>query len=85
MTATLNDVDVTLVHPGFVETPLTDKNDFPMPFIVSVNEAVEYISKGIEKRSKEIHFPKRFTLFLKLLRLLPFALWLPLAKRIARG
>ncbi|ASD69252.1 SDR family NAD(P)-dependent oxidoreductase [Pseudoalteromonas piscicida] len=85
LTATLNDVDVTLVHPGFVETPLTDKNDFPMPFIVSVNEAVEYISKGIEKRSKEIHFPKRFTLFLKLLRLLPFALWLPLAKRIARG
>ncbi|MBR8843597.1 MULTISPECIES: SDR family NAD(P)-dependent oxidoreductase [Pseudoalteromonas] len=85
LTATLKDIDVTLVHPGFVETPLTDKNDFPMPFIVSVDEAVGYISKGIEKRSKEIHFPKRFTLFLKLLRLLPFSLWLPLAKRIARG
>ncbi|MCG9761008.1 MULTISPECIES: SDR family NAD(P)-dependent oxidoreductase [Pseudoalteromonas] len=85
LTATLKKIDVTLVHPGFVETPLTDKNDFPMPFIVSVDDAVDYISKGIEKRKKEIHFPKRFTLFLKFFRLLPFSLWLPLAKRIARG
>ncbi|MEJ6474688.1 SDR family NAD(P)-dependent oxidoreductase [Pseudoalteromonas piscicida] len=85
LTATLKGIDVTLVHPGFVETPLTDKNDFPMPCIVSVDDAVAYITKGIDKRSKEVHFPRRFTLFLKFLRLLPFSLWLPLAKRIARG
>lgn len=85
LSVTLKGVDVTVVHPGFVETPLTDKNDFPMPCIVSVEDAVGYISAGISKRKREIHFPRRFTLFLKLLRLLPFSLWLPLAKRIARG
>ncbi|MDW7548585.1 SDR family NAD(P)-dependent oxidoreductase [Pseudoalteromonas peptidolytica] len=85
LSVTLKGVDVTLVHPGFVETPLTDKNDFPMPCIVSVEDAVRYISAGISKRKREVHFPRRFTLFLKFLRLLPFSLWLPLAKRIARG
>ncbi|MBQ4810657.1 short-chain dehydrogenase [Pseudoalteromonas luteoviolacea] len=80
----LEDIDVTLVHPGFVETPLTDKNDFPMPFLVTVENACEAIFQGVESRKKEIHFPKRFTLLLKLFALLPFSLWMPLAKRIKR-
>ncbi|WP_440056480.1 SDR family NAD(P)-dependent oxidoreductase (plasmid) [Pseudoalteromonas sp. T1lg65] len=83
LTATLNDIGVTVVHPGFVETPLTDKNDFPMPCIVSVEQAVSEIEKGLEKRKAEIHFPRRFTYILKLLGLLPFSMWLPIAKRIA--
>ncbi|TQF67417.1 SDR family NAD(P)-dependent oxidoreductase [Pseudoalteromonas luteoviolacea] len=84
MQVELEDIDVTLVHPGFVETPLTDKNDFPMPFLVSVEKACDEIYKGVESRKREIHFPKRFTLLLKLFSLLPFGLWLPLAKRIKR-
>ncbi|AXV66999.1 SDR family NAD(P)-dependent oxidoreductase (plasmid) [Pseudoalteromonas lipolytica] len=80
----LNDVDVTLVHPGFVKTPLTDKNDFPMPMAVSAEKAASYIYKGVEKRRKEVHFPYRFTLILKLLRMLPTPLWLKLAKGLSR-
>jgi len=84
MQVELEHIDVTLVHPGFVETPLTDKNDFPMPFLVSVENACEAIFIGVENRKREIHFPKRFTLLLKLFALLPFSLWQPLAKRIKR-
>ncbi len=80
----LNDVDVTLVHPGFVKTPLTDKNDFPMPMAVTATEAADYMMKGINKRRKEVHFPYRFTLILKALRILPLPLWLRLAKGLAR-
>lgn len=80
----LNDVDVTLVHPGFVKTPLTEKNDFPMPMAVSAEEAANYIFKGVAKRRKEVHFPHRFTFFLKFLRMLPTPLWLKLAKGLSR-
>ncbi|ASM52256.1 hypothetical protein PESP_b0737 [Pseudoalteromonas espejiana DSM 9414] len=80
----LNDVDVTLVHPGFVKTPLTDKNDFPMPMAVTAEQAADYMLKGINKRRKEVHFPYRFTLFLKALRILPLPLWLRLAKGLTR-
>jgi len=80
----LNDVDVSLVHPGFVKTPLTDKNDFPMPMAVSAQKAADYIIKGVGKRRKEVHFPYRFTLILKCLRVLPLPLWLNLAKGLSR-
>ncbi|ESP94414.1 MULTISPECIES: SDR family NAD(P)-dependent oxidoreductase [Pseudoalteromonas] len=84
MQVELQDINVTLVHPGFVETPLTDKNDFPMPCLVSCEQAAERIYNGVLNRCDEIHFPKRFTLFLKLFSLLPFKLWSPIAKRIKR-
>jgi len=77
-------IDVSLVCPGFVKTPLTDRNDFPMPFRVSTEEASRAIRKGIAARKKEIHFPKRFTWLLKIMALLPSALWLRLAKRMLR-
>ena len=80
----LNDIDVTLVHPGFVKTPLTDKNDFPMPMAVTAEKAADYIIKGVAKRRKEVHFPYRFTLILKCLRILPLPLWLKLAKGLTR-
>ncbi|MFY8274799.1 SDR family NAD(P)-dependent oxidoreductase [Pseudoalteromonas sp. SSDWG2] len=80
----LEDIDVSVVHPGFVKTPLTDKNDFPMPMAVSADEAALYMYKGLKNRKKEIHFPKRFTLFLKLLRILPWSIWAKLAKRMVR-
>lgn len=80
----LTDIDVTLVHPGFVTTPLTEKNDFPMPMAVSAEKAADYIIKGIAKRRKEVHFPYRFTLILKFLRVLPLPIWLKLAKGLTR-
>lgn len=64
-------IAVSVVSPGFVKTPLTDKNDFEMPFLISAEQAAEEMLKGIEKKDFEIHFPKRFTLFLKFLRILP--------------
>ena len=80
----LSDVDVTLVHPGFVKTPLTNKNDLPMPMAVTAKEAADYMIKGIGKRRKEVHFPYRFTLILKALRILPLPLWLKIAKGLTR-
>lgn len=77
-------IDVSLVCPGFVKTPLTDKNDFPMPFRVSPEEASRYIQRGIEKRKSEIHFPKRFTYMLKILSFLPISLWTKLAQKMRK-
>jgi short-subunit dehydrogenase len=68
-------IDVTLVHPGFVKTPLTDKNDFEMPFLISSNEAAIRIISGVEKRKRYLHFPKRLTLLLKVISYLPSSLW----------
>ncbi|AAZ26690.1 SDR family NAD(P)-dependent oxidoreductase [Colwellia psychrerythraea] len=70
-----HDIDVTLVHPGFVSTPLTDKNDFAMPFMLTSEQAASRMLIGIEKRKKYLHFPKRLTLIMKLFSVLPSFLW----------
>jgi short-subunit dehydrogenase len=64
-------IDVVVVSPGFVKTPLTDQNDFPMPFLVSAEDAANRIVKGLQKGKREIAFPKRFTWSLKVLGALP--------------
>ena len=70
-------VRVCLVSPGFIKTPLTDKNDFPMPFLRSTEFAAEKIYVGLTKsNSFEIHFPKQLTLILKFLRILPYKIYL---------
>lgn len=68
-------IDVTLIHPGFIKTPLTDKNDFPMPFLLTSDAAAERIITGVKRRKKYLHFPKRLTLILKFFALLPPSLW----------
>lgn len=68
-------IHVSWISPGFVKTPLTDKNDFAMTMMITTQEASESIRKGIDKNLLEIHFPKKFTYILKLLRFLPFRLW----------
>lgn len=78
-------IDVSLVCPGFVKTPLTDRNEFPMPFRLSVEEASDRIRRGIEKRRLEIHFPKRFTFILKALSLIPEALWIRISQRMVNN
>lgn len=64
-------IDVVVVSPGFVKTPLTDRNDFPMPFVVTAEEAAQRIIKGLKKGQRDIAFPKRFTWTMKLLATLP--------------
>ncbi|WP_417538362.1 SDR family NAD(P)-dependent oxidoreductase [Marinobacter sp.] len=77
-------IDVVLVSPGFVKTPLTDRNDFPMPFLVTAEEAAERIVSGLAKGHNEIAFPKRFTWILKCLGALPQSLIDRMAASMAR-
>jgi NAD(P)-dependent dehydrogenase (short-subunit alcohol dehydrogenase family) len=65
-------IGVSLVNPGFVETPLTAGNDFHMPAMISPEEAAREIVAGWQRGEFEIHFPKRFTRWLKALRLLAY-------------
>lgn len=78
-------VDVTLVSPGFVDTPLTQQNDFPMPMRWPVNKAATYIITLLEKRPLEIAFPGPFIAALRLLALLPQRLQLALGKVMTRS
>ncbi|PSW06781.1 SDR family NAD(P)-dependent oxidoreductase [Photobacterium lipolyticum] len=74
-------VTVTLVNPGFVKTPLTDKNDFQMPMLVTADYASEKIRQGISAGKIEINFPLKFTLLLKFIALLPLRLQLMAIKQ----
>lgn len=74
-------VSVYLVSPGFVETPLTAQNRFRMPALIGADEAAREILRGIERGAFDIHFPRRFTRVMKLLRLLPYPLYFPLVRR----
>jgi len=67
-------IAVTLINPGFVETPLTAKNRFRMPAIISAEQAADEILRGLARGAFEIHFPRRFTRGLKLVALLPHRL-----------
>lgn len=75
-------VKVQVVNPGFVETRLTNKNDFDMPAIISATKAADEIYKGMNSNNFEIHFPKRFTRFLKFLSILPYSIYFWLMKKI---
>ncbi len=65
-------IGVYLINPGFVKTPLTDKNTFKMPALIGTDDAATEILAGLARGGFEIHFPRRFTWWLKLLRLLPY-------------
>lgn len=77
-------VSLAVINPGFVRTPLTDKNDFPMPFLMEVDDAVDRIVKGLERDTFEIAFPTRFVLILKFLRLLPDWLYFRITGQMVR-
>ena len=64
-------IDVKLINPGFVKTPLTDKNNFKMPFIISPQKAAAIILKKLPKSKFEIAFPCLFVLILKVMRMMP--------------
>lgn len=77
-------LSVFLINPGFVATPMTAANDFEMPALISPQQAAEEIIAGFGRGSFEIHFPRRFTYWLKLLRLLPYGLYFALVRRFTR-
>jgi len=74
-------LDIYLINPGFVKTPLTANNDFEMPSIITPEVAALEIEKGFAKGEFEIHFPKRFTNVLKMLRHLPYSLYFRAIKK----
>ena len=75
-------ITLSMVNPGFVRTPLTDKNDFKMPFIIEPDDAARRIKIGLDKKRFDINFPKRFSLLLKALRLLPYPVYFKLTSRL---
>lgn len=72
---------VSVIHPGFVQTPLTAGNDFHMPALQTPQQASAAIIKGLQAGRYDIHFPKRFTLFLKILRFLPQSLYMWIVRK----
>lgn len=77
-------IGVSVIHPGFVRTPLTDRNDFAMPLRIETDQAAEAILAGLARRRLDIHFPRRFTLLVKLIGILPPALRHRLGLRLVR-
>ncbi|RYY71802.1 MAG: SDR family NAD(P)-dependent oxidoreductase, partial [Comamonadaceae bacterium] len=74
-------IGVSVVNPGFVRTPLTAQNDFHMPALITPQAAAQATLRGWARGAFEIHFPRRFTLVMKLLRLLPFGIYQSLVRR----
>ena len=75
-------VSVSLVVPGFVETPMTKQNDFPMPFLQTTQQASQAIRDGIKSGNDVIEFPKKLTLPLKVLGTLPDMVWQQVSTKI---
>ena len=77
-----SNVRVSLVSPGFIKTPMTDKNDFPMPMIKPPEFAANQMFNGVtKKKSFEIHFPKGFTSVMKVLKIMPNSLYFKLVEK----
>ena len=75
-------VRVVTLCPGYVDTPLTRQNDFTMPALLTPEQAAQAMLRGWERGDFELHFPRRFTLWLKLLRVLPYRWYFPLVHRM---
>lgn len=74
-------VTVSIINPGFVKTPLTAQNDFPMPFLMEAEEAGRLTVKGLKRKKFEIAYPWPFVTILKIMRILPYALYLKIIRR----
>lgn len=77
-------VTLQLINPGFVATPLTAKNDFAMPMMISAEAAADAILAGLASDRFEIAFPRRFALAMKVLRLLPYPLFFAVTRKLLR-
>jgi short-subunit dehydrogenase len=72
---------VSVINPGFVDTPLTGQNHFRMPALISPAQAATEILDGWRRGVFEIHFPKRFTCWMKVLRILPYRAYFAIVRR----
>ena len=77
-------ISVHMISPGFVATEATAQNDFEMPALITADQAASEILSGIEKGEFDIHFPKRFSGFLKFLRILPYPLYFWIVRRFVK-
>ncbi len=77
-------IKLQLVNPGFVRTPLTDKNPFPMPFLMEVEDAAAAMVKGLGSARFEVIFPRRLAYILKILKRLPYPLLFALTRKLIR-
>ncbi|TCT09303.1 short-subunit dehydrogenase [Tepidamorphus gemmatus] len=75
-------VSVRIVNPGFIATPMTARNDFPMPFLMQPDEAARRTIDGLAGRGFETAYPRRFVAVLKLMRLLPYSLYFPIIRKL---
>lgn len=75
-------IGVSIINPGFVETPLTAQNSFKMPALISPQEAADQILHGWARGEFEIHFPRRFTWVMKLLECLPYRAFFAVVRRL---
>lgn len=76
------ELDIKVINPGFVRTPLTDKNDFKMPMMIEPQDAARAIAKELQTRKFEIYFPKKFIWIMKTLRLLPAPVFFKIANKM---
>lgn len=75
-------IGVSLINPGFVDTPLTAQNEFAMPALITPEQAAQAMLAGWAQGAFEIHFPRRFTRGMKFLRLLPYRFYFPLIRKL---
>ncbi len=78
-------IGVSLVNPGFVQTPLTAQNKFHMPALITTDQAAVEMIKGWRKGDFEIHFPKKFTLVLKFLKILPYFIYFKMVAKATQS
>jgi short-subunit dehydrogenase len=78
-------IGIQLVNPGFIDTPLTEKNDFAMPALMPVAKAARRMADGLASQKFEITFPRRFTYMLKIVSALPYGLYFAAIRRITGG
>jgi len=75
-------VTISVINPGFVKTPLTDKNEFPMPFLISTDQAIDHIMRGIARKQFEIAFPWQMSFLIHLLASFPNWLKFTITRRM---
>lgn len=77
-------IDVTIINPGFVDTPLTQQNDFPMPFMVNMEQAAKIIMRDLPSRPYTINFPKQFSWLIQCANFIPSIWFRWVAPRLSR-
>jgi len=68
-------VAVSIINPGFIRTPMTEKNKFPMPFLIDADKAATIIANGLAKKNRVIEFPRRMSMLMRFVRQIPDPLY----------